>query len=226
MGAATVAVEGGLALELEKVDLKAHKTETGQDFYAVNPKGYVPALKLDDAARRIAAALHLAAVRIPDPHPEIRDVGRLEQDHLVAADARAPVRDGARACCIHRDGALPGVEDHEVVAEPVHLDEMLRHCRQHLGRAPDSGNRLTQVDLSADLTDYEERRARDQSKLQAVIDFAQTARCRTRFILDWSKTYGAKFPFKLFDFQQQLLREGMFEAYNQWLFGAGESLVG
>jgi Tfp pilus assembly protein PilF len=47
---------------------------------------------------------------------------------------------------------------------------------------------------------------------------------RTRFILDWSKTYGEKFPFKLFDYQQQLLREGMFEAYNQWLFGAGDNL--
>jgi Tfp pilus assembly protein PilF len=47
---------------------------------------------------------------------------------------------------------------------------------------------------------------------------------RTRFILDWSKTYAAKFPFKLFDFQQQLLREGYFEAYNQWLFGAGDNL--
>ena len=34
-------------------------------------------------------------------------------------------------------------------------------------------DRLTQVDLRADLTDYEERRARDQAKLQAVIDFAQ-----------------------------------------------------
>lgn len=47
---------------------------------------------------------------------------------------------------------------------------------------------------------------------------------RTRFILDWYKTYAAKFPFKLFDYQQQLLREGMFDAYNQWLFGTVESL--
>ncbi len=47
---------------------------------------------------------------------------------------------------------------------------------------------------------------------------------RTRFILDWYKTYGAKFPFRLFDYQQQLLREGMFEAYNQWLFGTVENL--
>jgi glutathione S-transferase len=45
-----VAAEGGLALDLEKVDLKEHKTETGKDFYAVNPKGYVPALQLDDGS--------------------------------------------------------------------------------------------------------------------------------------------------------------------------------
>jgi tetratricopeptide (TPR) repeat protein len=47
---------------------------------------------------------------------------------------------------------------------------------------------------------------------------------RTRFILDWYKNYAAKYPFKLFEYQQQLLREGMFEAYNQWLFGTIESL--
>jgi tetratricopeptide (TPR) repeat protein len=47
---------------------------------------------------------------------------------------------------------------------------------------------------------------------------------RTRFILDWFAIYGAKYPFKLFDYQQQLIKEGMFEAYNQWLFGTVESL--
>jgi Tfp pilus assembly protein PilF len=47
---------------------------------------------------------------------------------------------------------------------------------------------------------------------------------RTRFILDWYRGHARKFPFKLFDYQQQLLREGMFEAYNQWLFGTVENL--
>lgn len=47
---------------------------------------------------------------------------------------------------------------------------------------------------------------------------------RTRFILDWYKNYAAKFPFKLFDYHQQLIKEGIFEAYNQWLFGTVESL--
>lgn len=48
---------------------------------------------------------------------------------------------------------------------------------------------------------------------------------RTRFILDWYKDYAAKFPFHLFDYQQQLIKNGMFEAYNQWLFGAVENLA-
>lgn len=47
---------------------------------------------------------------------------------------------------------------------------------------------------------------------------------RTRFILEWYENFSAKFPFRLFDFHQQLLREGLFEAYNQWLFGAVENL--
>ena len=40
--------EGGFKFDLEKVDLAAKQTETGADFRAVNPKGYVPALQLDD----------------------------------------------------------------------------------------------------------------------------------------------------------------------------------
>ena len=39
--------EAGLSFEHEKVDLKARKTESGADFTAINPKGYVPALTLD-----------------------------------------------------------------------------------------------------------------------------------------------------------------------------------
>jgi len=43
-----VALEAGIALPLEKVDGKAKRTESGDDFWQVNPKGYVPALRLDD----------------------------------------------------------------------------------------------------------------------------------------------------------------------------------
>ena len=45
-----VASEAGIDLQLENVDLQTHKTAGGEDFYAVNPKGYVPALRLDDGS--------------------------------------------------------------------------------------------------------------------------------------------------------------------------------
>jgi tetratricopeptide (TPR) repeat protein len=48
---------------------------------------------------------------------------------------------------------------------------------------------------------------------------------RTRFILDWTDIYAAKFPLKLFDTQKKLLEDGLFDAYNQWLFGAPQNLA-
>ena len=49
---------------------------------------------------------------------------------------------------------------------------------------------------------------------------------RTRFILDWNQTYAKKFPFRLFERQEQYLQEGLFPAYNQWIFGASQNLAG
>lgn len=43
-----VAQELGHHLELEKVDIGKKVTQNGEDFSAINPKGYVPALRLDN----------------------------------------------------------------------------------------------------------------------------------------------------------------------------------
>jgi hypothetical protein len=43
-----VAHTAGLALACETVDLGTHKTASGADYYAINAKGNVPALVLDD----------------------------------------------------------------------------------------------------------------------------------------------------------------------------------
>lgn len=43
-----VAIEAGIPIKLEKVDLAKKKTADGGDFLKITEKGYVPALELDD----------------------------------------------------------------------------------------------------------------------------------------------------------------------------------
>ncbi|HEX7558903.1 MAG TPA: glutathione transferase GstA [Usitatibacter sp.] len=43
-----VASELGLDVQLEKVDLGKHVAANGADYYAINPKGYVPALQMEN----------------------------------------------------------------------------------------------------------------------------------------------------------------------------------
>ena len=48
--ASHIALEESAAdYEAVKVDLKTHKTEHGQDFFQISPRGYVPALDTEDA---------------------------------------------------------------------------------------------------------------------------------------------------------------------------------
>ena len=43
--------EAGIEAKLVKVDTKTHKLKDGGDYYAINGKGYVPTLELDDGLR-------------------------------------------------------------------------------------------------------------------------------------------------------------------------------
>ena len=47
---------------------------------------------------------------------------------------------------------------------------------------------------------------------------------RTRFITEWFDKNAGQFPFRLFEYHRQLIKEGMFDAYNQWLFGAAQNM--
>ena len=59
--------EAGLAYELQKVDLSKHQTDAGEDYYKINPKGYVPALRLDNGEllTEVAAILQYVADQKP-----------------------------------------------------------------------------------------------------------------------------------------------------------------
>lgn len=59
--------ETGADFEVETVDTETGLTASGADFRAINPKGYVPALRLDDGAvlTEGAAVLQLIADRYP-----------------------------------------------------------------------------------------------------------------------------------------------------------------
>ncbi len=63
-----VLCEAGLTVDLEKVDLATKKTEAGSDYLALNPKGYVPSLLLDDGQMltEVSAIVQYLADRVPE----------------------------------------------------------------------------------------------------------------------------------------------------------------
>jgi glutathione S-transferase len=75
--------EAGLPFDLEQVDLATKKTKSGADYKAINPKGCVPALQLDDGdVLTEAAAL---AQYVADRKPETKlapPAGTIERAHL------------------------------------------------------------------------------------------------------------------------------------------------
>ena len=63
-----VAEEAGLSVSLTRVDLKTHLTEAGEDFYAINSKGYIPALQLDSG--RVMTEGAVISQYLADQKPE------------------------------------------------------------------------------------------------------------------------------------------------------------
>ena len=91
---------------------------------------------------------------------------------------------------------------------------------------------FSDIDLtknSKDKNAFEQAFLQSMNKQSAVaahgINPESLTMIRVRFILDWFENYASKFPLRLFDYQHQLLQQGMFDAYNQWIFGAAQNLV-
>ena len=76
--------EAGLPFTLEKVDLRAKKTEHGADFAAINPKGYVPALELDDGSLLTEAGVMLQYIADQAPASGLAPAfGTMARYHLM-----------------------------------------------------------------------------------------------------------------------------------------------
>ncbi|MCY7292495.1 MAG: hypothetical protein LH615_09985 [Ferruginibacter sp.] len=78
-------------------------------------------------------------------------------------------------------------------------------------------------DKNSFVKNYLEVMNKQASLTNAGVNAEVLSMVRARFIIDWFAA-NARPAFKLFTLHQQLLKEGMFEAYNQWLFGATENL--
>lgn len=78
-----VSREAAIPVDLVKVDLRAHKTEDGRDYFAINPRGYVPALELDDGTvlREGPALVQFLADKSPESGLA-PPAGTMERVHL------------------------------------------------------------------------------------------------------------------------------------------------
>ena len=76
--------EAGYKFDLEKVDIPNKKTAGGDDFWKINPKGYVPALKLDDG--QVLTEVGVICQYLADQKPEsglAPKFGTMERYHLM-----------------------------------------------------------------------------------------------------------------------------------------------
>lgn len=76
--------EAGLDFSIERVDLATKKTETGEDYLRINPKGQVPALLLDDGSLLTegVAIVQYLADKVPD-RQLIAPSGTLSRYHAI-----------------------------------------------------------------------------------------------------------------------------------------------
>ncbi len=81
-----VAHEVGIGLDLVRVDLPSKKTADGGDFWKVNPKGYVPALQLDDG--EVLTEVGVICQYLADRKPEaqlVPEAGTMDRYHQMEA---------------------------------------------------------------------------------------------------------------------------------------------
>ena len=103
--------EAGIPFEMSKVD-KRTKRADGVDFVTINPKGYVPALRLDDGQ---VLTENVAVLQY------IGEVGRIEQAFEQHAQAALERSDAAAQLAEDQPGAL----DRQSLAASIGVNDRL-----------------------------------------------------------------------------------------------------
>jgi glutathione S-transferase len=80
-----VAHEAGLPIELERVHLHVKQTDSGEDYLAINPKGSVPALKLDNGEVLTEAAVLLQYLAAQAPETGLAPSQGMAHWHFLEA---------------------------------------------------------------------------------------------------------------------------------------------
>ena len=76
--------EAGYKFDIEKVDIPNKKTASGADYWKINPKGYVPALQLDDGQVLTEASVILQYLADQKPESGLAPkLGTMERYRLM-----------------------------------------------------------------------------------------------------------------------------------------------
>ncbi|MEG0488611.1 MAG: glutathione S-transferase N-terminal domain-containing protein, partial [Acinetobacter sp.] len=117
--------------DLERVNLKTHKTEKGADYYEINPKGYVPALEINPGLVLTENVAVLPFIAQHDPKQDLIPPSGL---------GRAKVLEwlGYLNSELHDEYAVffvPTVTEEEKKRGYETIDKMLRYIDDYLGES-------------------------------------------------------------------------------------------
>lgn len=130
--------EAGLDFALEEVDTKTMTTSRGEDYRSVNPKGYVPALRIEDGRvlTEGAAVLQYIADRNPGANlaPAAGSFERSKlQEHLNFVSSELHKAFGPFFSGKPLDGEDRRIAEGNVLAKARHFETELADGRPYLG---------------------------------------------------------------------------------------------
>jgi glutathione S-transferase len=143
-----VAREAGISLELVKVNLVSHRLDDGSDYLKINPRGYVPALVLDDGSLMTEASVIVQFLADLNPASGLMPAAGSTERYQVQqwlAFISTELHKMFSPWLWHTETA-----DHTIAAVKAKLGTRFAEIDRHLaGRQYLSGDRFTAADAYA-----------------------------------------------------------------------------